>query len=245
MNLILIDPGTITTGDQDTPILWSPGDKRAGHVRNILKMGPGQTFDVGQINGPLGKALITQDGPDGMELKIKWQNDPTPPHPVDLIIGLPRPQTARKILRESASLGVRSLSFFRSQKGESSYADSRLWQTEQWRTLLHQGAEQAFTTHIPELTHGESLNTCVQSLNNDCDRIALDNYEAPEPLYALSLKHQSCTVAVGSERGWSVEERDQLRAAGFTLAHLGQRVLRSETACIAALALIAAKQQGG
>jgi RsmE family RNA methyltransferase len=44
-------------------------------------------------------------------------------------------------------------------------------------------------------------------------------------------------LAFGPERGWSAGERQLLRAQGFELAHLGTRVLRTETAVVAALAL--------
>ncbi|HKB91619.1 MAG TPA: RsmE family RNA methyltransferase, partial [Opitutaceae bacterium] len=43
--------------------------------------------------------------------------------------------------------------------------------------------------------------------------------------------------AFGPERGWSATERTLLRAHRFTLAHLGTRVLRTETACVVALSL--------
>jgi RsmE family RNA methyltransferase len=47
-------------------------------------------------------------------------------------------------------------------------------------------------------------------------------------------------LAIGPERGWGPRDRDGLRAAGFALAHLGPRVLRSETAVVAALAILRA-----
>jgi RsmE family RNA methyltransferase len=48
-------------------------------------------------------------------------------------------------------------------------------------------------------------------------------------------------LAIGPERGWAAGDRAALRAHGFTLVHLGPRVLRTETACIAALAVIRSK----
>jgi 16S rRNA (uracil1498-N3)-methyltransferase len=48
-------------------------------------------------------------------------------------------------------------------------------------------------------------------------------------------------LALGAERGWSGEERVMLRKAGFQFVHLGARVLRTETACVAALSLLRAK----
>ena len=62
------------------------------------------------------------------------------------MIALPRPQTARKILNEATSLGVASIRFFRSEKGEPGYRASTLWTTGEWRRHLVDGASQAFDT---------------------------------------------------------------------------------------------------
>jgi RsmE family RNA methyltransferase len=45
-------------------------------------------------------------------------------------------------------------------------------------------------------------------------------------------------LAIGPERGWTDAERESLRNAGFELVHLGPRILRTETACIAGLVLL-------
>ena len=51
----------------------------------------------------------------------------------------------------------------------------------------------------------------------------------------------SATLALGAERGWSAAERELLLQQGFLFVHLGERVLRTETACIAAITLLKAK----
>jgi len=48
-------------------------------------------------------------------------------------------------------------------------------------------------------------------------------------------------LALGPERGWGPADRAELRGHGFTLAHLGERVLRAETAVVAALAILRAR----
>ena len=48
-------------------------------------------------------------------------------------------------------------------------------------------------------------------------------------------------LAIGGERGWSGADRDTLRAQGFAMFHLGERVLRTETTVVAALSLVRAK----
>ena len=51
------------------------------------------------------------------------------------------------------------------------------------------------------------------------------------------IGYTSLVMALGPERGWGPADREALRAAGFTLVHLGTRVLRVETAVVAALAI--------
>ena len=204
-------------------------------------MGVGQIFDVGVVNGPRGKARITADGPDGMNLDIEWGEIPQHPYPITLIVGLPRPQTARKVLQESTSLGVNAIWFFQAEKGKTDYSCSRLWSTGEWRRHLHLGAEQAFTTHIPEVHNYVSLEECVLNLGARSNRIALDNYEAESPLGSYQNQHSATVIAIGSERGWSASERDQLRSAEFNFYNLGQRVLRTETASVAAISIIISK----
>ena len=60
----------------------------------------------------------------------------------------------------------------------------------------------------------------------------------PDKKSSFEMRPAAAVVlAVGSERGWTAAERDVLRRDGFVLAGLGRRVLRTETAAIAALAL--------
>jgi len=55
---------------------------------------------------------------------------------------------------------------------------------------------------------------------------------------ALPGPPAAVVLALGPERGWSPAERDLLRSEGFALAHLGPRVLRAETAAVAAVAIV-------
>ncbi|MFW5883288.1 MAG: RsmE family RNA methyltransferase, partial [Verrucomicrobiota bacterium] len=68
--------------------------------------------------------------------------------------------------------------------------------------------------------------------------VALDNYEASAPLAQwLQGRPPTPSLLIGPERGWSATERDHFRAANIPLAHLGTRVLRTDTAALAALTL--------
>jgi RsmE family RNA methyltransferase len=153
---------------------------------------------------------------------------------------MPRPQTARKVLEEATALGVGAMHFVRTERGEPGYATSRLWSTGEWRRHVIDGAQQAFTTRLPVVSFDKDLGGVLAGLDVDGTKLALDNYEAPERLGAVDVA-LPVQLAVGSERGWSPRERQLLREAGFRFVHLGERVLRVETAVVAAVSLVRAR----
>jgi 16S rRNA (uracil1498-N3)-methyltransferase len=215
-------------------------DRRAQHVIDVLRFGVGDSFDAGLIDGPRGKATILAINRESLRLEFAWGEEPPPLDPITLVIGLPRPQTARKILEEATALGVEAMHFVGSKRGEANYARSHLWTTDEWRRHLVDGAAQAFSTRLPRVTSGGSLPDVLAELPADSCKVALDNYEARSSLSQAAIKAPA-VLALGPERGWAPEERDLLRGSGFEMVHLGERVLRLETACVAAVALVKAK----
>jgi RsmE family RNA methyltransferase len=235
VNLILFDPA-------ETGAPLPRRDPRALHLLDVLRRREGDTFDAGLINGPRGKGTVVSIGNNALVLSFAWGEPPPPPDPITLIVGLPRPQTARDILRDATALGVGALHFVVTEKGDPNYAHSTLWSSGEWCRHLITGAEQAFTTLLPTVTHGQPLAAALASLSPGGARFALDNYESPAPLGKCHLMGDTFAVlALGAERGWSARERELLRTHGFALAHLGTRVLRTETACVAALTLVRAR----
>jgi len=233
VNLILFEPAELAAS-------LSRRDPRARHILGVLRRQAGDTFDAGIVNGPRGKGTLVTIEADALTLAFTWGEPPLPPEPITLLIGLPRPQTARDILRDATALGVSALHFFRAEKSEASYAQSTLWSSGEWRRHLVNGAEQAFDTRLPEVTHGRSLTEVIAAASANGTRLALDNYESPQRLSSATITPPA-VLAFGPERGWSAAERDLLRSSRFAFVHLGSRVLRSETAVIASLAILRAK----
>ena len=234
MNVILFAEGELAT-----PLPRQ--DPRANHIVDVLGFGEGDTLDVGIINGPMGKATITSIDAGEMTLAFKFADVTESLHPVSMIIGLPRPPSCRRILKDLTTLGVGELHFTATDKGERSYLESRLWAGGEYERLLLEGAQQAFSTQLPEVRLHDSVAACLESLTGASDRLALDNYEATNSLRSYEPAAAHCTLAVGSERGWSASERDLLRGQHFELMHMGPRVLKTETACIAGLAVVLEK----
>ena len=239
MNIVLFEAHEL-----DKPLPMS--DARAQHIAQVLRRQVGDSFDAGCIDGPKGKAVLKSIDQGGLSLAFEWGGEEPELYPLDLIVGLSRPQTNRKILQEATALGVRGMAFVRTERGEPSYATSKLWTTGEWRRHLVDGAAQAFSTRLPELRHGETLAEAVGRLPPEgSTRIALDNYEATMGLGLACDGRKSLCLAIGSERGWTQAERALLRENGFALAHLGERVLRTETATVAAVSIGLERLRGG
>ena len=241
MNIVLFEENEI-----GTPLPLS--DSRGKHIQNILKLKKDDAFDAGIINGGSGKAFIKEISDTHIIYSFNFLNnqEKTPGRkPLILITAFARPPEAKKILKNITTLGVSAICFIRTLKSEKSYMDSSLWNNGNYRQYLVDGASQAFATDIPDIHLFASLKLCADSplIKQERERIALDNYEAVIPLteYRFSLtasSEEKTVLAVGGERGWSTKEREILRDYSFTLCSLGERVLKTETACIAGISVI-------
>ena len=236
MNIILFENHEV-----DTP--FRRDDRRVVHILNVLRREVGDSTDVGLVNGPRGKAILRSLNEHEVVFDFTWGEEPPALLPIDLIVGMSRPQTSRKILQEATSLGVRSIYFAATQRAEPSYASSKLWTTDEWERLVRAGIEQAFSTRVPTVKFGVSISDCIESTNSAAHRICLDNYEATTGLWEASSQKQSVVLAVGSERGWTENERELFRQRGFELAHLGDRPLRTETAALASISIVSAQMR--
>ncbi len=217
----------------------SGNDPRVQHIKKILRAGEGEILDAGVIGGPIGKAVIRKIETDG-SMSFSFQGEKSPPHPdpVTMIIGTPRPPTARRLMKDLTTAGVGRMIFCATDLGEKSYLTSSLWMKEEYKTALLEGISQGETTILPELVKLYSLFKAIDLIDENTDRLALDNMSPDVPLKSYLPEKGATCLAIGPERGWSDRERGMLRERGFQICSMGDRVLRTETACHMGLALI-------
>jgi RsmE family RNA methyltransferase len=230
--LVLITPDEAAAG-------LPADDARTRHLRETVGLAVGGSFHVGIENGLRGIATLTALAPK-LTFSVAWEKSPQTRLPLTVLVGLPRPQTAKKVLHDLASLGAARIIFFESAKGDPGYLTSSLWKDGEWREHVLKGTEQACSTLVPEVTRVGSLAEAVALVAADAWKVALDPYEAvgaPE----LSTPAQAAVLAIGPERGFAEAERATLRAAGFGFAHLGDRILRVEAAALVGGALMLAQ----
>jgi RsmE family RNA methyltransferase len=225
-------------------------DRRVQHIRKVLHIGKGDVFEAGLIHGKRGRAWIASEEGDTVVFEGTFDTDPDPMKPIELVLGFVRPLCAKRILKDMTAIGVRALHFVTTDTGEKSYRDADLWKGNAYAVHLIEGAEQGFSTLIPEVSLHWSLSAYEESLSSRTEaspvlRIAFDNGEDALPLSSLPSTLPSTDtvliVAVGSERGWSEAERRFLADSGYRLVSLGRRILRTESACAVGIGILCAR----
>lgn len=252
MNLLLLEAGESGT-------LIPSSDRRHEHLRRVLKKGPGDFVAAGIITesafGPapasLGRAFIRRLDREGLVLDFEPGQGPLAEAPVlaplRLLLGFPRPIQATRIFKDLVSLGLGEIQLTGTELGEKSYLESTFFRDREYRRPLLDGAEQAGNPRLPGIGLNWTLTRALAALEgpegnpwSGSLRIALHPDET-RPFLGRCLaglaSPASITLAVGSERGWTGAELDLLKEAGFIICGLGERILKTETAAVAASAL--------
>jgi len=238
MNCILIDPAELL---DERRVCLTGG--RAAHIRGVLRKGVGDALRVGLLNGPLGSAEIVAADEESVIVECTWAD--TPPRPeTHLVLAAPRPKVLRRLWAQLAALGVRHIHLVNAEKVERFYFDSHVVTPETFRPLLIEGLQQAGDTHLPEVSVHRAFRPFVEDRIPDItEQHGIERCLMLHPRASKALAPTSgpCLLALGPEGGWNEFELQLLASRGFAPRILGTRVLRSDTACIAALSILGNK----
>jgi 16S rRNA (uracil1498-N3)-methyltransferase len=228
-------------------------DRRWSHVKKVLKKKPGDRLDAGIVDGELGKALVLALTDKELVLGFEPEREAPPLAPIRLILGFPRPIQAARILKDLTSLGVAEIRLTGTELGEKSYAQSSIFKDKDFRGPLLEGAEQAGNPRLPKVFTHWNLAACLAATGvqtpgsetiggltpAECrgSRIFLHPYGEAERMGRGTGIDAPLTLAIGSERGWTEAEIELFRASGFSARSLGDRILKTETAALAATVL--------
>jgi 16S rRNA (uracil1498-N3)-methyltransferase len=229
MNLILFQENEL---ERPLPLT----DERAKHIIKVLKLDTGDSLKVGLLNRSKGTATISSRTSAGFEFEFQWEDNEPAPDPITLIVGLSRPHTMQKVLQQATTMGVRKMIFVQTELGERSYASSKLWTTSDYKRHLIDGAQQAGSTRIPIVEYGAPLWIAMHLVEDAEQKIVF--HTSDKTLNRMTLESgNGIVLAIGSERGWTDNELALFQQNNFTLAGMGDRILRTETAVVSALAL--------
>ena len=228
MNLLLVEPSEVE-GDR---VVLGPTDRRFLHLRDVIRPTVGQTIRAGVVDGPIGTATVVSMD-DQIVLALSLGETPAQ-LPIDLVLAIPRPKVASRVVEIAASFGVSRIDLTNAWRVDKSYLDSPRLAPASLAFAARLGAEQGGTTRMPALAVHRRLmplldgkpraSTCLIAHPN---ARMIDEIEIPQDARV--------TLAIGPEGGWIQREVDTFVDRGFTPVSLGAPILRVEAAVAALL----------
>ena len=212
-------------------------DRRADHIRQVLKSAVGDTLRVGLLGGTCGVAVIEALNECGVQLQVQLHEPPPPRHPFELVLALPRPKMLRRILRQCAEFGVNDLHLINSARVEKSYWQSPLLRPEHIDEALLMGLERSKDTIAPQVHLHKRFRPFVEDqLKEICAGRPCWIADLGAPQSLASRGHQAAVVMIGPEGGFVPFEVQLAEATGAQRMHLGERILSVDTALPTVLA---------
>ncbi len=239
MNLLLLDPGEVHADGRARLT-----GRRADHLRTVLRVAPGQAVRAGVVGGLRGTAIVESADARAVEIRVHCEEPPPPRPRVDLLLAVPRPKVLKRLWAQLAAVGVGRVFLANAAKVERMYFDTHVLDPVFFRDRLLEGLEQAGDTGLPEVSVHRRLKVLIEDdlalLCPDHIRLVADPANRTRIGDALRGVGERTRVllAVGPEGGWTDHERALLARHGFAPVAAGARVLRTDTACIALLALV-------
>ncbi len=162
---------------------------------------------------------------------------------INLIVGISRPPTVRKVIHSAVSFGVNKLCFLSSANSEKSYFSSKALLQDEMEAEVVLAQEQSGQVCPPEIVVARQFKKFVEDDFNDLAgsgrRLLCDcSYVSGISRLANELKNQTVTLVIGPESGWTVFEKQLLQQQACELVQLTEGMLRVELAVTAALAQV-------
>lgn len=219
-------------------------DSAAAHLGRVLRLGVGDACVLFNGDGHDYAARIVAMNKRELRVAIDSMEPVTRESPLKLVLlqGVARGEKMDLILQKATELGAHAFHPLWSQRSEVKLDEARAEKRlAHWRSVVSSACEQSGRAFVPEVAAPVSLSAVLAALPAGGLRLILDPQgEFSFGTLALDVA-QPVYVAIGPEGGWSDLDRTQLRAAGFRGLKLGPRILRTETAGLAAIAALQAR----
>ena len=212
-------------------------DRRADHIRAVLRAAVGDSVRVGELNGHLGHGRICAIDADSVVLRVELSQPPPPRHRFDVVLSLPRPKVLRRLFRTVAEYGVANLHLINSARVEKSYWQSPLLAPDKVHDALLAGMERASDTVVPKVHQYRRFRPFVEDqLKDICAGRPCWIAQMGASLALRETPPGDAVVMVGPEGGFVPFELELAQAVLAQPVHLGSRTLSVDTALTTALA---------
>ena len=216
------------------------GDQ-AAHLSRVLRAEPGQIYDV-VSNGFLHRAEILTVSDNEVLFTLHEELESDAALPLHLLLAVFKFDHMEWAIEKATELGIAKITPILARRTEKHLAQSALKRTERWRRIVLEASKQSRRTDIPEIADPLALKQALAEEKSPT-RILLSETEQTLTLTAAlkaatsSQQETDTALAIGPEGGWTPEEMSLFTQHQWQPVTIGPRILRAETAAIAAIAI--------
>ena len=232
-------PRVFTTEQLDVGGLIELDKGPARHLTSVLRMKAGQAFILFNGQGGEFSAELVQAKKDGATAKITGFTgaDRESPLQLHLGIGISRGERMDWIIQKATELGISQISPIFSARCEVKLSGERLdKRIKHWQQIAISACEQSQRNSVPTINRAVNLEQWVSSCDSSLKLVL--HHRTEKRLQEMVNTDNSIGILVGPEGGLSEIEIEQAMAQNFQSLAMGPRVLRTETAPLAAISII-------
>ena len=214
------------------------------HLRDSLRITVGETLWLNNGQGAKFRVAITEVSKRAVTGRILETIQEPPRQTPRLILGqsLLKGEKMDWVIQKATELGVSEIVPIESQHSVVQLKADRVdHQLARWQRIALEAAQQSEQWRIPTIATPDSLSELLTSRATDMLTLMLAERREGKSLQTVNLPQDargSILVLIGPEGGWSQEEAQIAEQAGIVSITLGQHILRSETAAIAAISIL-------
>ncbi len=217
-----------------------PGAAR--HVQ-VLRLQPGAKVTLFNGEGGEWEATVTRMGRTEVQARVGAHQpaDREAARAVHLALGMPANERMDWLIEKATELGAASLQPLVTERTVLRLSGERADKKQaHWQAIAVSACEQSGRNRVPVVGRPQGLDAWCRGAKDDALRLVLSLQPQARPLPQAIAGHAARPVLLlsGPEGGLSPAELDQAQAQGFVPVTLGPRILRAETAPLAALAML-------
>jgi 16S rRNA (uracil1498-N3)-methyltransferase len=215
----------------------------ATHVRRVLRLESGDAVTLFNGDGSDYPARIGALHRNAVEVEITGRAPARAESPlaVTLVQGIARTERMDLVVQKATELGVTAIVPVATVRSVVKLdADSRARKSAHWRGIAIAACEQCGRAVVPRLREPMTLESWLAAPTAAGTRRLLLSADAEHSLIDAAKGANQVELLVGPEGGLAEDERKAAERAGYCAGRLGPRILRSETAALAALAVLQA-----
>lgn len=218
-------------------------EEAAAHLSRVLRLRQGDACVLFNGDGHDYDARLGVVGKRTSQVEITGARavQTESPLQVTLLQGIARGEKMDLILQKATELGVTAIVPVDSERSEVRLSGERLQKrVSHWRGVVRAACEQSGRARVPDVREPVAIATAADYLPADDLRLLLDPIGTQRLTTLVRPASGQVVIAIGPEGGWSPRDRQALEGMGFQGLRLGPRVLRTETAGLAAIAAVQA-----